>query len=149
MYPARRHEGAGPRTTRKARRAFGILTVTRTLTRCDVRWMVASNARGLATGRRVPAAVSGSKLRRGAGVGATYHRERREVARGAGGGASSTVTVISAGSGGAGASRAEGAVTAGASRTGGGVGTVGVGVDGAGTVGAGSVGVVTVGGGGS
>jgi hypothetical protein len=152
ICPATRQEGAGPRTTRKARPAVGVLIARRTLTRRDVRCLVASNALGLPVGRPVRATVAGSKLRRGAGFGATYPRERCGLARLAGAGASSTVTVISAGAGGAGARRVEGEVTTGARRTGGGVGTVGVGAEGVGTVGAGSVGagtvgVVTVGGG--
>ena len=44
MYPAIRHEGAGPRTITNRRSAFGSRNASRTLTRFRDRWTFASNA---------------------------------------------------------------------------------------------------------
>jgi hypothetical protein len=45
MYPAIRHEGAGPRTTTNSRSAFCSTKASRTLTRFRDRWTLARNAR--------------------------------------------------------------------------------------------------------
>ena len=44
MYPAIRHEGAGPRTITNSRSAFGSKNASRTLTRFRDRWTLASSA---------------------------------------------------------------------------------------------------------
>ncbi len=45
MYPATRHDGAGPRTIRNLRPAFGSRNASWTLTRCTVLWVDAARAR--------------------------------------------------------------------------------------------------------
>jgi hypothetical protein len=156
MYPTTRHEGAGPRTIKYLRSAFGSRNASRTLTRLAVRCVVAANVRERAAGRAPwvrPSAGAVEGLVEPEGLLEPYPLDGGVALVRAGAGAPTVSVVVVAGCGdrGAGAGRVgAGEGTTGGRRTGGGAVVVG---GGAGTVGTvtvgagreGTVGVVVVG----